>query len=143
MANSFACNQMWWAGFRRVIERWDIDIVAGDFNMALWRVVPMLRQERVVVLVSAYGWCSATSNAATAEGNENEDGSEENWEPASWSAEPQRASATAEPATASAAAKNELSRRYTKEELSAMTPPPEVRSDSRGIFFFKTAKEIK
>ena len=107
-------SKKWWAGFRGLIERWDIDIVAGDFNMALWKVVPSLRHERVVALVSAYAFCSATSNAAIAEGNEDEDGSEENLDPASGSAEPQRASATAEPATASAAAKNELSRRYAK-----------------------------
>jgi hypothetical protein len=139
-----ACNQMWWAGFRRVIERWDIDIVAGDLNMALWKVVPMLRQERVVALVSAYAFLAATSTVAIAEGNEDEASSEDNLDPASGSAEPQRASSTAEPATASAAAKkDELSRRYTKEELHAMTPPPEVRSDSCGIFLFKTAKEIK
>ena len=45
------CSQKWRAGFRGLIERWDIDIAAGDFNMALWKVVPSLRHERVVALV--------------------------------------------------------------------------------------------
>ena len=61
-----ACSQRGWAGFRRVIERWDIDIVAGD--MALWIVVPTLRKTRVVALVSTYAFLPATSTVAIAEG---------------------------------------------------------------------------
>ena len=135
----------WWAGFRSILERFDVDIVAGDFNMALWKVVPTLRRhQRIVALVSAFAFCTASSTAAIAEGNEDEDedGSEENLDPASGSAEPQRASATAEPATASAAARVEHSRRYTAEQLNAMTPSSDVHSDSCGIFLLKTASKI-
>jgi hypothetical protein len=133
-------SQKWWAGFRSIIERWDIDIVAGDFNMSLWMVVPMLRPTRVVALVSAYAFLQNPTTVAIAEGNEDEASSEDNLHPASGSAEPRRASATAEPATESTAA---VSSRYTEEELDSWTPPPDVHSDSCGIFLFKTATSIK
>ena len=133
----------WWAGLRSILERFDVDIVAGDFNMALWKVVPTLRRhQRIVALVSAFAFCTASSTAAIAEGNEDEDGSDDNLDPASGSAEPQRASATAEPATASAAARVEHSRRYTAEQLNAMTPSSDVHSDSCGIFLLKAASKI-
>jgi hypothetical protein len=132
-------SQKWWAGFRSICELFDIDIVAGDSNMALWKVVPTLRRhQREVALVSAFAFRKASTTAAIAEGNEDEDedGVEENLDPASASAEPKRACATAEPATASVA------RRYTAEQLNAMTPPPDVHSDSCGIFLFKAASKI-
>ena len=133
-------SQQWWAGFRSIIERYDIDIVAGDFNMALWMVVPMMRPTRVVALVSAYVFLQNPTTVAIAEGNEDEASSDDNLHPASGSAEPRRASATAEPATESSAA---VSSRYTEEELDSWTPPPNVHSDSCGIFLFKTATSIK
>ena len=135
-------SQKWWAGFRALIGRWDIDIVAGDFNMALWNVVPSLRKERVVTLMSAYAWLSGTAKSIHEDDEESGD-SDVTVDPASASAEPKRASATAEPATASADARKEPSRRYTEEELKAMTPPPEVRSDSCGIFLIKSADDVK
>ena len=131
-------SQKWWAGFRSILERWDIDIIAGDFNMSLWMVVPILRTTRIVSLVSAYAFLSDTSTVAIAEGNEDDASSED--DPASGSAEPRRASATAEPTTESTAA---VSRRYTEEQLDSWTPPPDVHSDSCGIFLVKTAKSIK
>ena len=133
-------SQRWWAGFRSIIERYDIDIVAGDFNMSLWYVVPMMRPTRVVALVSAYVFLQNPTTVAIAEGNEDEASSDDNLHPASGSAEPRRASATAEPATESSAA---VSRRYTEEELESWTPPPNVHSDSCGIFLFKSATSIK
>ena len=133
-------SQRWWAGFRSILERWDIDIIAGDFNMSLWMVVPILRTTRVVALVSAYAFLSDNAAGAIAEGTEDEASGEDHLHPASGSAEPRRASATAEPTTESTAA---ASRRYTKEELDSMTPPPDVHSDSCGIFLIKTAKSIK
>ena len=133
-------SQQWWAGFRSIIERYDIDIVAGDFNMALWMVVPMMRPTRVVALVSAYVFLQNPTTVAIAEGNEDEASSDDNLHPASGSAEPRRASATAEPATESSAA---VSSRYTEEELDSWTPPPNVHSDSCGIFLFKSATSIK
>jgi hypothetical protein len=39
-------RENWWSGFRNILSRFEVDIIAGDFNMALWEVVPILAKAR-------------------------------------------------------------------------------------------------
>ena len=57
-------QRAYWAQLHRVLVDHKVDVLMGDFNMALWKVVPELREMRLdIVLVSWYPWKSSDGDA--------------------------------------------------------------------------------
>ena len=59
-----AQQKTYWARLHRVLVEHKVDVLMGDFNMSLWKVVPELREMGLdIVLVSWYPWKSENGEA--------------------------------------------------------------------------------